>query len=519
MPMNAALKKRYFDFIVCGAGTAGSVVAGRLAENPEVQVLLIEAGGSDEHPHVLEPANWPLNLGTERDWNFAGAANPHLNDRQIPLNMGRGLGGGSSVNVMLWARGHKNDWEDFAAESGDPAWSYASVLKIYQRVEDYRGTCDPVRRGKGGPVHVAPVRNAQPIATAMISAAAGMGIPAFENPNGAMMEGRGGAALNDLIVKDGKRNSIYRAYVAPRCGQPNLTVLPDTIVSRVLFRDKRVVGVQVVNNGQTESFYADREVILSLGAVNTPKILMQSGVGPEEELQRHGITVVQHLPGVGQNHQDHVSFAVIFEYTAPQPVGYGGSEATLYWSSQSALRFPDMFHCQVEFPVPSAETASLGVPANGWTMFAGLAHPESRGQVKLSGANVIDPPIIQPNTLSHPTDLRKALENIRFVQELGAQSPFKSLVRGESLPGNLNNQSLEQYARNAAVTYWHQCGTAKMGRDAMSVVDGQLRVYGVQGLRIADASIMPHVTSGNTMAPCVVIGERAVEAIRSAYDI
>lgn len=519
MPVNPALKKHHYDFIVCGAGTAGSVVAGRLAENPEVQVLLIEAGGGDEHPHVLEPQHWPLNLGSERDWNFVGASNPHLNGRKMPLNMGRGLGGGSSVNVMLWARGHKNDWEDFATDSGDPAWGYASVLQIYQRVEDYRGIADPLRRGSGGPVHVAPVRDAQPIATAMLSAAAAMGIPTFENPNGAMMEGRGGAALNDLIVKDGRRHSIYRAYVAPRCGQPNLTVLTDTLVSRVLFSEQRAIGVQTISNGQAECFYADHEVILSLGAVNTPKVLMQSGVGPEDELQRHGIALVQHLPGVGANHQDHVSFAVIFEYARPQPVGYGGSEATLYWSSESALHLPDMFHCQVEFPVPSAETASLGVPAHGWTMFAGLAHPQSRGRITLSGPDVGDAPIIQPNTLSHPTDRRNALENLRFVQELGAQMPFKGLVKGESLPGKLHTRALEDYARNAAVTYWHQCGTAKMGRDAMSVVDSQLRVYGVQGLRIADASILPHVTSGNTMAPCVVIGERAVEAIRATYHL
>ncbi|WLH38327.1 GMC family oxidoreductase N-terminal domain-containing protein [Pseudomonas sp. FP2196] len=517
--MNAELNTHHFDFIVCGAGTAGSVVAGRLAENPEVRVLLIEAGGSDEHPHVLEPGNWPLNLGGERDWNFSAAANPHLNDRKIPLNMGRGLGGGSSINVMLWARGHKNDWEDFAADSGNPAWGYASVLKIYQRVEDYCGTPDPIRRGKGGTVHVAPARNVQPIANAMISAAAEMGIPTFDNPNGVMMEGPGGAALNDLIVKNGQRNSIYRAYVGPRRDQPNLTVLTHTLVSRLLFEGKRVVGVQTVSNGQTEYFYASHEVILSLGAVNTPKVLMQSGIGPEDELKRHGIPVVQHLPGVGANHQDHVSFAVIFEYATAQPMGYGGSEATLYWSSDSALRLPDMFHCQVEFPVPSAETAPMGVPAHGWTMFAGLAHPQSRGSITLSGPNVTDAPIIQPNTLSHPTDRRNALENIRFVQELGAQAPFKGLVKGESLPGKLNTASLENYARNAAVTYWHQCGTAKMGRDAMSVVDGDLRVYGIQSLRIADACIMPHVTSGNTMAPCVVIGERAVEAIRSTYDI
>lgn len=510
---------RHFDFIVCGAGTAGSVVAGRLARHPQVRVLLIEAGGDDAHPHVMEPGNWPLNLGSERDWNFAAAANPHLNDRRIPLNMGRGLGGGSSVNVMLWARGHQNDWEDFAAESGDPAWSYASVLQIYQRVEDYHGMPDPARRGVGGPVHVGPAQNAQPIASAMLGAAQAMGIPTFESPNGAMMEGRGGAAINDLIVKDGRRNSIYRAYVHPLRGQPNLKVLTDTLVSRLVFDGRRVVGVDALRNGRMERFTADREVVLSLGAVNTPKLLMQSGVGPEKELARHGIRVVQHLPGVGANHQDHVSFAVIFAYEDPQPVGYGGSEATLYWSSNAAQRLPDMFHCQVEFPVPSAENASSGVPAHGWTMFAGLAHPQSRGHISLSGPEVTDAPIVHANTLSEPADLRGALENIRFVQELGAQSAFKGLVKGESLPGHMDTRALENYARNAAVTYWHQSCTAKMGRDAMSVVNGQLQVYGVDGLRIADASVMPHVTSGNTMAPCVVIGERAADAICARHGL
>lgn len=509
----------HFDFIVCGAGTAGSVVAGRLAENPEVRVLLIEAGGDDEVPDVQQPGNWPLNLGSERDWNFSGAPNPHLNNRQIPLNMGRVLGGGSSINVMLWARGHMNDWEDFAEASGNPAWGYESVLKIYQRVENYGGTPDAKRRGVGGPVHVAPARHPQPVASALIDAARQIGIPAFENPNGVMMEGRGGAAINDLIIKDGRRNSIYRAYVHPCRGQANLTVLTHTLVSRLVFEGRRVVGVEVVRSGRAERFTADREVILSLGAVNTPKVLMQSGIGPQDELRRHGIPLVQHLPGVGANHQDHVSFAVIFEYENPQQVGHGGSEATLYWSSDSSLRLPDMFHCQVEFPVPSAETAPLGVPAHGWTMFAGLAHPKSRGRITLSGAGPMDNPIIQPNTLSDPDDLRSALENIRLVQELGSQSAFKGLVKRESLPGRLAGKDLENYARNAAVTYWHQSCTAKMGRDEMSVVDGSLKVHGVQGLRIADASVMPHVTSGNTMAPCVVIGERAVEEIRATCGI
>lgn len=518
-PIRYGESRTHFDFIVCGAGAAGSVVAARLAENPEVRVLLLEAGGDDDVPTVMEPGSWPANLGTERDWNFAGAPNPHVNNRQIPLNMGRVLGGGSSINVLVWARGHKNDWEDFAEASGNPAWSYESVLKIYQRVEDYLGAPDPKRRGRLGPVHVSPANEPQPIANAMIQAARQIGIPRFDSPNGEMMEGRGGAAINDLIVKNGRRNSMYRAYVHPMRGQSNLTVLTHAHVSRLAFEGRRVIGVEVIRNGRIELFTADREVILSLGAINTPKVLMQSGIGPEDELQRHGIPVVQHLPGVGENHQDHVSFAVIFEYESPQAVGNGGSEATLYWSSESTLRLPDMFHCQVEFPVPSQETAHMGVPQHGWTMFAGLAHPKSRGRVTLSGPGAMDAPVIQPNTLSNPDDMRCALANIRLVQELGAQPAFKGLVKRESLPGALAGKELENYARNAAVTYWHQSCTAKMGRDEMSVVDGSLKVYGVSGLRIADASVMPHVTSGNTMAPCVVIGERAVEEIRAAHGV
>lgn len=508
-----------YDFIVCGAGPAGSVVAARLAQNPEVRVLLIEAGGEDDVPEVMQPGLWPHNLGTSRDWGYAGEPNAHLNGRSIPLNMGKVLGGGSSINVMVWARGHRNDWEDFARESGNADWGYESVLKIYQRIENYQGALDPLRRGRGGPVHVSPARDAQPIAHALLSAAREAGIPTFDNPNGEMMEGRGGAAINDLIVKDGVRNSIYRAYVHPLRGQRNLTVLTGTLVSRVLFDGKRAVGVEVVRDGRVQRYTADREVVLSLGAINTPKVLMQSGIGPQEELRRHGIAVVQHLSGVGANHQDHVSFAVIFEYEQPQAVGHGGSEATLYWSSDASLHLPDMFHCQVEFPVPSAETASMGVPAHGWTMFAGLAHPKSRGRVTLSGPGVNDAPIIQANTLSHPDDLRCALQNIELVRDLGARAAFRGLVKGERLPGRLEGRALEDYVRNAAVTYWHQCATAKMGRDEMSVVDGNLKVYGIDGLRIADASVMPHVTSGNTMAPCVVIGERAADDIRSAHGL
>ena len=502
---------------MCGAGTTGCVVAARLADHNNARVLLIEAGNAYSGPEVVEPAQWPMNLGTDRDWAFEGQPNSHLNDRRLSLSMGKGLGGGSSINVMVWARGHRSDWDYFAAESGDPAWGYSSVLDYYRRIESWQGSPDAVRRGSGGPVHVEQPATPQPLAWATLEAASCLGIPRYESPNGEMMEGPGGVAITDLRINQGKRESVYDSYIRPRLQHPNLTVLTGALVTRVLLSGTKAIGVEAVVDGKRHRFHAGAEVILSMGAVNTPKVLMQSGIGPEDQLRAHGIALINHLPGLGQNLQDHIAFGCTWEYRQPQLIGGSGCETTLYWRSDSRLDAPDLLQCQLEFPVPSPSEVGVQPPQHGWTMFAGLARPVSRGRVRLSGAGPQDAPLIEPESLSAPEDMAAALASIDLCRAIGNSEAFNGLVKREVVPGPKERRAMEQFIRNAAVTYWHQSCTAKMGRDAMSVVDCQLRVYGIEKLRIADASIMPRITVGNTMAPCVVIGERAADMVLAAH--
>jgi len=512
--------KAHYDFIVCGSGSSGSVVARRLAENPAVSVLLLEAGGCDDIPEVMEASKWPLNLGSERDWNFQAQPNPHLNGRSIPLDMGKVLGGGSSINVMAWSRGHKSDWDFFASEAGELAWSYESVLNIYRRIEDWYGAPDPKYRGTGGPVFVQPAPDPNPIAPAMLEGARSVGIPTFENQNGRMMEGAGGAAILDLRVRAGKRQSVFRSYTFPYMDRPNLTVLTHALVTRLTFEGKRATGVEISFEGRTHHVCAGLEVVLSLGAIHTPKVLMQSGIGDQVELQRLGIPVVQHLPGVGQNFQDHPGFACVWEYREALPPRNNMGEATFFWKSDPGLDTPDLQTCQGEVPLSSAENAARFIlPTDGWTLFGGIVRPKSRGRIRLTGRNPRDPVQIDANFLSHPDDLKAAIASVELCREIGNSAALRPFTKREVMPGNLKGAELENFIRDAAVTYWHETCTAKMGRDSMSVVDGHLKVYGIDNLRIADGSIMPRVTTGNTMAPCVIIGERAGEMLRTTHKL
>jgi choline dehydrogenase len=302
--------------------------------------------------------------------------------------------------------------------------------------------------------------------------------------------------------------------------RPNLTVLTEALVTRVTFEGKRATGVEISYRGKAQQIQARLEVVLSLGAIHTPKVMMQSGIGDQTELQRLGIPVVQHLPGVGQNFQDHVAFDCVWEYREALPPRNTMSEAILFWKSKAGLDSPDLFACQAEVPKSTQENAArFGLPAAGWTLFGAVAHPKSRGHLRLTGRDPSDPIQIEANTLADPEDMKAAIACVELCREIGNSTPLRPFVKREVMPGSLKGAEREDFIRNAATSFWHVTCTAKMGRDEMSVVDGKLKVYGVENLRVADGSILPRITTGNTMAPCVIIGERAADVLRIDHKV
>jgi choline dehydrogenase len=506
-----------YDYIVVGTGSAGSALVGRLAaSHPDASILVLEAGDWDTAPSVLDPTVWFTNLGTERDWKDVALPASSTNNRAIPEHMGKVVGGGSSINATIWARPFKSDLDHWADESGDKAWGYEHGLSIYRRMENWQGSPDARYRGTGGPVWCQPAANPHPLALAMLQACRNLGHPVLADQNGAREEGGGGFALMNQIIRDGRRQSMARAYLYPALSRSNVTLLVNTHVDRLTFAEHKASGVEIGSAAGPRRFDANHEVILCAGAINTPKLLMLSGIGSAAQLRAHGIKTLVDAPEVGQNFQDHLLHGgCIWEPKEHIPHRNSAANAAGFVKSQATLVSPDVNVVQIELPYASDVVGKRYTPPNtSWALCAGLVAPKSRGELRLKSTNPADRPIVDARFLSHPDDVKALAFGIELARDIGNSAAMRDFVKREVAPGRkLTGPDMENFVRDGATTYFHQAGTCRMGKDNRAVVDAKLRVNGVQNLRIADSSVMPRIASVATMAACALIGERMAEIL------
>jgi choline dehydrogenase len=510
----AALRARY-DYIVVGAGAAGSVLAAELSKSG-AQVLLLESGGADDAPTILNPSVWFYNIGGPLDYKLAITPTPQLNNRKFNMALGHVLGGGSSINAMVWGRGLQRDFDGWV-ENGATGWAFKDVLPIYRAQEDWEGGANEWR-GAGGPVHIRRPHDPHPTAPVFLEAARQMGFPVHDDVNGPMRPGAGYINMN--IAADGSRVSAVRAFLRPALGRPNLTLLLNTNVLKVNFTGKRATGVRVVIDGAVKDIAADKEVILSAGGVHSAKLLMLSGVGDADALRPLGIDMVENLRGVGKNLQDHILLSgVVFKYKGKMPDRPADSdavEAEAYLSSGQSAAGTDINLVLEQLPAATPEAAARfgAPPADAFTIAPALVQPTSRGTVRLTSANPSDPLIIDGNYLGTDQDLRALMKAIDAARELGRQTAFDSVREAEVIPGPAAGpQEVQELARLASASFGHAVGTNKIGVDEMAVVDPQLRVHGLQGLRVADSSVMPRIPTSPTNAATFMVAGKAAQLI------
>lgn len=496
-----------FDFIIVGAGAAGCVLANRLSADSRARVLLIEAGGPDANPLIAVPGKWTSLLGTDLDWKFATQPEPGLNGRSLRWPRGRTIGGSTAIHAMAYVRGHRLCFDAWAAEAG-AAWSYQSVLPYFRRLEDNsRGPSD--YRGAGGPLAVSDTTDPHAGHLAFLEAARERGFrarPDWEF-DGATQEN--GAGFYQKNIRNGRRHSAADAFLRPVLSRPNLTVWPNTQALRLALTNQRVTGVEVSRAGRVARASAGREVILAAGVIGTPKLLMLSGIGPADELRRHGIRVAVDLPGVGMNLHDHPR--VSLRWASRQPLAVSSVSAGLFtFSNRSAsVRLPD-----IQFYVGRGlDTADPFV-----TLTVALAQPGSRGRILLQSSDPDDPPEIRANYFADTADLDALMDGVRLARLLAGSRAFAAL-RGAPVDPDATVTSvsdLRAFVRRTADTIFHPVGTCRMGAGPDAVVDGMLRVRGVERLRVADASVMPVTVNSQTLAATLMIAERAAELIAAS---
>jgi choline dehydrogenase len=503
------------DYVVVGAGSAGCVVAARLAEVPDARVVVLEAGPADTLEAIHQPPMWPTLWGTEVDWAYETVPQPANGGLVHQWPRGKVLGGSSSLNGMVYLRGNPADYDDWAYH-GCKGWDYDALLPLFRRMEDVPGG-DPHYRGRGGPNTPRPAAEPNPICAAFVEAAREKGHPVTDDHNGAQFEGAG---LHDMIIAGGRRQSAAAAYLHPAASRPNLDIVTGAHVLGLVLEGTRCVGVRYARDGAVHEVRAASEVIVCAGAVDSPALLLRSGIGPADELRALGIDVVADVPGVGRNLHDHLLMGVCWQaaQTIPPPVN-NMSESSMFTRSDPALRVPDLhFMCiHVPFHLPI-----FTVPEGSWTIAVGLVRPASRGTLTLRSADPADKPRILTNALGDPDDVRSLVAGMRLAREIARQAPLASRIVRELKPGpdvGDDEEDLVAALRDRVELIYHPVGTCRMGTDDGAVVDPSLRVRGLEGLRVVDASVMPIIPGGNTNAPTIMVAERAADLIRGRAPV